>query len=323
VRVAIPVEGFSPTRLGEVNLVGRTELEAKVSESAYDAGRPFVMVPDDLLLDPKVGPNMLRVYCGIARYADRRRRTAFPGYKRLAEDLALDRATISRAVAALERIGWIAVFRARDANGGRTTNRYLIKHRDDPTPSWFSGGDPGPPTPDMAQGVAPAQHPPVAPAQEGVAPVRPEPEPKNQNQKDGVDEIFQAWSESRRDVTGKASRVRLTNQRRQLIERRMREGYSVDELVDAVTGWKHSSHHCGENERGTIYCDLNLLLRDADHIERFRDLSVEQRRRDEGRQRSRERQRAREQSAIADAEASLGVSAEGARRVLDDMESTT
>ncbi len=34
----------------------------------------------------------------------------------------------------------------------------------------------------------------------------------------------------------------------------------------------HSPHHRGQNDRGQPYCDLELLLRDAAHIERFRDL---------------------------------------------------
>src|SRR4029077_12777750 len=50
-------------------------------------------------------------------------------------------------------------------------------------------------------------------------------------------------------------------------------GYPIDELLDAVRGWKNSPHHRGENQAGTTYHDLELLLRDAEQLERFRDFA--------------------------------------------------
>lgn len=78
---------------------------------------------------------------------------------------------------------------------------------------------------------------------------------------------FAAWIES----TGKTERTVLTRKRRELIEKWL-DVYSEDELIDAVRGWRHSPHHRGENKDGTVYNDLELILRDAAHIEKFRDL---------------------------------------------------
>jgi hypothetical protein len=80
--------------------------------------------------------------------------------------------------------------------------------------------------------------------------------------------VFDAWIKS----TGKTSRTVFSDARRNLINRQLK-AYSVDELVEAVYGWKFSPHHRGENDRGTVYDDIELLLKDAKNVEKFRDLT--------------------------------------------------
>lgn len=82
-------------------------------------------------------------------------------------------------------------------------------------------------------------------------------------------EIFEAWIEAT-DSSASSTGRRLDAKRRAVIDRALRS-FPADELIDAVRGWHHSPHHCGENDRGTVYNDLSLILRDAEHIERFRD----------------------------------------------------
>lgn len=79
--------------------------------------------------------------------------------------------------------------------------------------------------------------------------------------------VFEAWQAA----TGKQRAV-LDSKRRRRIQNALKS-YPVADLIDAVQGWKHSAHHRGENQAGTVFNDLDLLLRDADHIERFRDLN--------------------------------------------------
>jgi DNA-binding transcriptional ArsR family regulator len=88
-----------------------------------------------------------------------------------------------------------------------------------------------------------------------------------------VDLVFAAWVQS----TDRTARTQLTPERRRLIKRAFGWGYSAEDLVAAVQGWRHSPHHLGENDRRTVYNDLGLLLRDADRIERFRDLELQHR----------------------------------------------
>ena len=82
--------------------------------------------------------------------------------------------------------------------------------------------------------------------------------------------VFDAWVVS----TGKTNKTQLDNKRRRLIKQALIQ-YPLGDVVAAVQGWKHSDFHCGVNDRGTIYNDLGLLLRDASQIEKFRDLTFQ------------------------------------------------
>lgn len=84
---------------------------------------------------------------------------------------------------------------------------------------------------------------------------------------DAVQAIFDAWVQA----TNRTGRTVLTGERRRLIAKQLKH-YPIEDLLDAVRGWRHSSHHRGENDRSTTYNDLELILRDAKHIEMFRDL---------------------------------------------------
>lgn len=84
--------------------------------------------------------------------------------------------------------------------------------------------------------------------------------------RDDVEVVFEAWKESTDHP-----RAVLDPKRRRLILAALGT-YSVDDLCAAVRGWRHSAHHRGENDRHTQYNNLELVLRDAHHIEMFRDL---------------------------------------------------
>lgn len=87
--------------------------------------------------------------------------------------------------------------------------------------------------------------------------------------------VFDAW----RDATGR-ERVALDEKRRSKIRAALKM-YPVQDVIDAVRGWRKDSFYCGDNDRGKTYNELTLLLRDAEHIERFRDMErgpVKQRR---------------------------------------------
>jgi hypothetical protein len=78
--------------------------------------------------------------------------------------------------------------------------------------------------------------------------------------------VFETW----RKTTGK-TKAKCDSKRTTRIVNALKT-YPLEDVLDAVQGWQHSPHHCGHNDTGTVYNDLELLLRDAKHIEGFRDL---------------------------------------------------
>lgn len=84
---------------------------------------------------------------------------------------------------------------------------------------------------------------------------------------DPIETVFGAWCRS----TNKRGAV-LDQKRRKFIKAALGM-FPIEDVVDAVDGWRHSPHHRGENERNTVYNEIPLLLRDAGQIEKFRDLT--------------------------------------------------
>ncbi len=84
---------------------------------------------------------------------------------------------------------------------------------------------------------------------------------------DRVSIVFDCW----KSAANKNGTTHLSAKRRRLISTALKN-YPVDDVLDAVRGWKRSPFHCGQNPSHKVYNDLELLLRDEQHIEGFRDL---------------------------------------------------
>jgi hypothetical protein len=84
---------------------------------------------------------------------------------------------------------------------------------------------------------------------------------------DAVGEVFTTWAATRPRPT----QTKLTDKRRRLIAVALKQ-YPLADVLAAVRGWQCSPFHRGENERGQVYSELELVLRDAEHVEKFRDL---------------------------------------------------
>ena len=76
--------------------------------------------------------------------------------------------------------------------------------------------------------------------------------------------IFARWQE-----TLDHPRARLDAKRRKVIAQALALGYTAAELCQAIQGCALTPHNMGHNDRGTRYDELGLILRDADHIDRF------------------------------------------------------
>ena len=79
-------------------------------------------------------------------------------------------------------------------------------------------------------------------------------------------EVFDHWA----TVMGKdKKRTRLTQERKSCIEKRISEGYDVEQIKQAIEGCAKSAHHMGQNDTGTVYDDLTLICRNGSKIEQF------------------------------------------------------
>lgn len=56
---------------------------------------------------------------------------------------------------------------------------------------------------------------------------------------------------------------------KRLLRMRLDEGYSVSDLKNAIDGNHISPHHCGQNDTGTKYHKLSLIMRDSDQVATF------------------------------------------------------
>jgi uncharacterized protein YdaU (DUF1376 family) len=56
---------------------------------------------------------------------------------------------------------------------------------------------------------------------------------------------------------------------RQKIAERLAEGFTVEDLKLAIDGNHKSPHHCGQNDTGTTYHNLELIVRDSAHVNQF------------------------------------------------------
>lgn len=80
--------------------------------------------------------------------------------------------------------------------------------------------------------------------------------------------VFDHWCEV--DAASGGGRIRgrkLTGDRLKRIEARLREGYSVDDLCDAITAFCHDPFHAGKNSNNTRYTGLVTLLKSGEKVE--------------------------------------------------------
>jgi hypothetical protein len=59
-----------------------------------------------------------------------------------------------------------------------------------------------------------------------------------------------------------------------LIEDRMKEGYTPEDLCSAIDGCHKTPNNLGKNETGTKYLDLELIVRDSAHVLRYMENNI-------------------------------------------------
>jgi len=65
------------------------------------------------------------------------------------------------------------------------------------------------------------------------------------------------------------SKAKLTKDRTDKIRERLKEGYTVEDIKKAIDGCRASPHNMGDNERKTVYDDIELICRKGSKLEYF------------------------------------------------------
>lgn len=82
---------------------------------------------------------------------------------------------------------------------------------------------------------------------------------------DLVQTVFNHWI----TVMGKTAATKLTPARRKKVQARLKEGYTVDQLMTAINGCAKSPFHMGQNDQRTVFDDLELICRSGEKVEGF------------------------------------------------------
>lgn len=79
-----------------------------------------------------------------------------------------------------------------------------------------------------------------------------------------VSKVFEHWQ-----TAMNKPRAKLDDKRRALIRKALSNGYSAADICKAIDGCRASAWHMGQNERGTAFNGLELILRNAEKIDGF------------------------------------------------------
>ena len=88
-----------------------------------------------------------------------------------------------------------------------------------------------------------------------------------------VQEVFDHWVTTFR-ATGRGPVPVLSDKRKSKIAKAIKD-YGTKTCLEAISGCALSDWHMGENPRGKKYDDIELILRDSAHIEKFATIYAE------------------------------------------------
>lgn len=76
--------------------------------------------------------------------------------------------------------------------------------------------------------------------------------------------VFDHWKE-----VMERPRARPTDEKRAKVYDRLSEGYTEQDILDAIDGCSYSDFHMGENDQGKRYNCITLICRNGENLERF------------------------------------------------------
>lgn len=80
-----------------------------------------------------------------------------------------------------------------------------------------------------------------------------------------VQSVFDHWF----SVMGKGATTKLSTKRRKVIASRLVDGYSVEDIKSAIDACHASPWHMGQNDRQTVFNDIELICRTPEKLDGF------------------------------------------------------
>ena len=80
-----------------------------------------------------------------------------------------------------------------------------------------------------------------------------------------INEIYNYWF----SVMNKDGKTKFTAKRKSKIKARLKEGYTEQQIKQAIDGCANSPYHMGQNDNKTIYNDIELICRSGEKVEQF------------------------------------------------------
>lgn len=79
-----------------------------------------------------------------------------------------------------------------------------------------------------------------------------------------IEQVFSYWQ----TLMGH-KRSKLDIRRQRVIRDRILDGYTIEDLQQAIRGCAVDPWHMGENERREVFDSITMILRDSDHVDKF------------------------------------------------------
>jgi len=231
------------------------------TESSPPAQSPFGMLPVSVMERADMTTTEKFMLLVLSSYADRCG-VCWPSYAALSERAGISKRHAMRSVARLAELGELVIDHRFDDEQGFSSNLFTV--------SWIVRATS---TPSDVDVTSPSDDMVTTPSDDIVTlniPIRTDHKKTPPTPPRGdVQQVFDAW----RQATGRNGSTKLDQKRKSVIERAIRD-YGLDDTIAAVEGVAYSDYHMGKgpNSNGTKYNELTLILRDADRIEKFRDL---------------------------------------------------
>lgn len=180
----------------------------------------------------------------------------YPSQNTIATKCGLARPTVNRIIRELEADGKLVVAKVNKTDGKH--NRYTLQFRnyvtDDDTLCH--------PT---LQGMSPTMTGYVTDDDTNHQLTINEPSENHR-----IKEIFEFWKTTM-SLNGNTI---LTNERKARIKDRLKQGYTIERIKNAIVGCSVSPHHCGQNDTRTVYNDIELICRTGAKVEFFERIAL-------------------------------------------------